>query len=125
MTFNFAEQIEILLYEAMETDMDTSVPDNRVIKEDLVQFLTALGIEEGVDFCVDDEEIFLPPGVAVGPFPIPFGKKTFDKWPNYTFSYTDAKSNFIIGRGKGIEAEIPVKVFPLIELHATKPASKK
>jgi hypothetical protein len=117
--FSISEQIEILLYEASGDDMDPTIPDTRVIKEDLIQFLTALGIEEGVHFCVDNEEIFLPPGTNVGPPPMPFGKKKFDKWPDYTFTYA-SESDIIMGRGKGIEAEIPVKVFPLIEFHASK-----
>jgi hypothetical protein len=121
-TYPLCEQIDYLIYEAIGDEMepDSSAPDNRVIKEDLIQFLTALGIEEGVDFCVDNEEIFLPPGISVGPPPVPFGKKTFDKWPDYVFTYTDAEPNLIMGRGKGIEAEIPTKVFPLIEYHSAK-----
>jgi hypothetical protein len=103
-----------------DMEIDSSVPDSRVIKEDLIQFLTALGIEEGADFCVDNEEIFIPPGVTVGSPPTFFGKKNFDKWPDYTFKYTSADPDHVLGRGKGIEAEIPTKVFPLIEFHSLK-----
>jgi hypothetical protein len=122
MKISLSEKIEYLLYEAVESDMsDLSAVDTRVVKEDLLQFLTELGIEEGVDYCVDDDEIYLPAGISVGSISTtPFGEKVFDRWPSFTFSYPDAKSEFITARSKNIEVDIPISVFPLIELHSTK-----
>ena len=116
----------MMLDEAVGDDMepDMSVPDKRIIKEDLIQLLTALGIEEGLHFCVDNEEIFTPAGVVMGPPPTPFGKKTFPRWPDYAFTYTSTDKDFVIAKSKELEVEVPARIFPLIEYHSTQKPAK-
>jgi len=99
-------------------ELDPDTPDDRPFTEAVTQFLSQLGIEEGIDFIVEDDDIYPSSSIDVDPDLGPFDNLSFQKWPNVSFSY-DGKGEEVSVTSPGQKFKMPLGVFFLIRHHAT------
>ena len=101
-----------------DTALETpSEPDLRKVKEDTVNFLESLGLQEGIDFVVFEEEIY--PSVDVdlpeSEIALTFTGMTFPHWPELSFScYGNEESVVVVDSEKSVTFSIPFGAYLLI-----------
>lgn len=111
-----------LFDEQSDFELDPDTPDDRPFTEVLVNFLERLGIEEGIDFIVEDDDIYPSDQFDIDFDIKPFTDLKFDRWPNVSFSYDSDVVTVVDSSGETFT--IPLGVFFLIQHHAGKRGKK-
>jgi hypothetical protein len=105
-----------LVDEQSDFELDPDTPDDRPFTEVVIQFLESLGIEEGIDFVVENDDIYPASSFDVDPDIKPFKNLSFEKWPKVSFSYDGEEDVSVSSAGE--KFTMPIGIFFLVQHHA-------
>jgi hypothetical protein len=106
--------------EMLESTMFKEINGFEEIGEDTVEFLTLLGLEEGVDFTINDGDILLPPSVGLDENFESFQTLVHNKWPDIEFVCNE---DSVTATYKNLEDEpmkinLPLPIYQIVKHHS-------
>lgn len=89
-------------------------------EENLVNFFEHLGLEEGVDYCIDEGEIYIPDNVDLDEDFQLVESKNFNKWSGVNFKPSGNSVLVEVEHPEIRSLEIPVAVYQFLEKYHSK-----
>lgn len=111
-----SENVSWVVNEALATGTE----DGFSREENLVSFFEHLGLEEGVDYCIDEGEVYIPDDAELDESFKLVESKNFNKWSGVNFRPSGDSVLVDVEHPEIKPLEIPVAVYQFLEKYHAK-----
>lgn len=111
-----SEEVSMVVEEALAT----GTKDGFSVEENLVNFFEHLGLEEGVDYCIDEGEVFIPDDVELDEDYKLEESKNFKKWSGVNFKPSGDMVSVEVEHPEIKPLTIPNAVYQFLEKYHSK-----
>jgi hypothetical protein len=111
-----SEKISQIIEEALgKKPIDNSLELSE--EERLVKFMEHVGMDEGIDFCIDDGEVYIPEDMELEDDIKLFESKKFKKYPDVEFKMLGEEVKVVSSNPVFDSIKVPLCVYQVIESH--------